>query len=190
MTENKHLVLAVTGASGAYAAEQLIAASPWPVALVVSRWGKTVFAEERGDLERLFSGADSIHDNDDLRSPLASGSVATRGMVVLPCSTHTLGSIAAGLGNTLIPRAAHCHLKERRTLVLCLRESPLTLIDLDNANKVATAGGIIMPLSPPFFMFSGRLPEEISLTDIMDSFVDRVLSVFGHEPGRNWEDVR
>ena len=80
-------------------------------------------------------------------------------MVILPCSTDTLGKVAGGIADSLITRAAHCHLKERRKLVLCIRESPWSLIDLENARKVAAAGGIIMPISPPYYMAAGRPPE-------------------------------
>ena len=111
-------------------------------------------------------------------------------MVILPCSANTMGQIAAGLGDTLITRAAHCHLKERRSLVLGLRETPLSIIDLRNAANVAAAGATVMPLSPPFFMFKGRSPEQISLHDLMSAYVDRVLALLGRPLSETWEDVR
>jgi 4-hydroxy-3-polyprenylbenzoate decarboxylase len=111
-------------------------------------------------------------------------------MVVLPCSANTLGQIAAGLGDTLIARAAHCHLKERRPLVLGLRETPLSAIDLHNAATAANAGATVMPLSPPFFMFKGRTPHQISMHDLMAAYVDRVLALLGHPLSQTWEDVR
>jgi 4-hydroxy-3-polyprenylbenzoate decarboxylase len=94
------------------------------------------------------------------------------------------------LGDTLIARAAHCQLKERRPLILGLRETPLTLIDLRNAVRAAEAGAVIMPLSPPFYMFKGHTPDKITLHDLMAAYVDRVLTLLGHEAATTWEDVR
>lgn len=185
-----NLVVAMTGASGARAAELLIEKSPWPVTLVASRWGRHVAAHEGTAYEAVRKKAAAVHENDDLAAPISSGSVPTVGMVVLPCSTDTLGAIASGLSQNLITRAAHCHLKERRKLILCLREAPLTTIDLRNASDVATAGGIIMPLSPPFYMFGDKSPKDITLDDLLNVYVDRVLSLLGHTPAKTWESVK
>jgi len=183
------LVLAVTGATGVHAARLLMDKSPWPVTLVASRWGKDVCRRERAPFERLAEGAAEVVDDDDLSAPIASGSVATAGMVVLPCSADALGKIASGLGDSVISRAAHCHLKERRRLVLCVRESPWTLIDLDNARKVAAAGAVVMPISPPFYMAAGKDPDRVTMTDLLDAFADRVLAVLGHPPDSTWGTV-
>jgi 4-hydroxy-3-polyprenylbenzoate decarboxylase len=184
------LVLAVTGASGSLLAERLMEKSPWPVHLVVSRWGREVYERERGALTGLTARAAAVLDVDDLLAPIASGSVETAGMVVAPCSANTLGHIASGTSPNLITRAAHCHLKEGRRLILALREAPLSLIDLDNARAVAAAGGVVMPLSPPFFMTAGRNPDEVTMTDLMDLFADRVLQLLGQPASQTWEDVR
>ena len=184
-----NLILAVTGASGAHAAQLLLEKSPWPVALVASRHGLDLCRREGVDFPALARKAHAVYDDTDLAAAISSGSVPTAGMVVLPCSTNTLGKIAAGLGDSLISRAAHCHLKERRTLILCLRESPLSLIDLDNARRVAAAGGIIMPISPPFYMTADRPPQAVSMTDLLDAFVDRVLGILGDPPATNWETI-
>jgi 4-hydroxy-3-polyprenylbenzoate decarboxylase len=129
-----------------------------------------------------------VYGNDDLRAPISSGSSPTVGMVILPCSMNTLGHIASGLGDNLIARAAHCHLKERRRLIVCLREAPLTTIDLKNASKIACSGGVIMPLSPPFYMFGGKDPARISMKDSLAAYVDRVLAVLGHPAEETWEN--
>ena len=184
-----NLVVAVTGATGAHAAELLIDRSPWPVTLIGSDWGKDVCRRECGSFDELARRASTVLDDGDLSAPIASGSVPTAGMVILPCSTDTLGKVAGGIADSLITRAAHCHLKERRTLVLCVRESPWTLIDLDNARRVAAAGGIIMPLSPPYYMVAGKTPDAVSMTDLLGAFVDRVLAVLGHPAGSDWETV-
>ncbi|MBT8338520.1 MAG: UbiX family flavin prenyltransferase [Desulfatitalea sp.] len=186
----KRLVVAMTGASGAYAARLLLEKSPWPTILIASRWAREVCVRECGDFESFKRGAGQVCDVEDLTAAPASGSVPTAGMVVLPCSINTLAQIANGMADNLITRAAHCHLKERRPLILGLREAPLTAIDLDNAARAARAGAIIMPLSPPFFMFKGKTASQISLHDLMTAFVDRVLALLGHGPGATWEDVR
>ncbi|MCL5279640.1 MAG: UbiX family flavin prenyltransferase [Planctomycetes bacterium] len=182
-----NLVLAVTGASGAFAAELLLRKSPWPISLVASEWGQDAFRRECGDFGRLASLAEQVYEDRDLAAPLSSGSVPTRGMVILPCSTNTLAKVAHGITDSLITRAAHCHLKEGRKLVLCVRETPWTLLDLNNAAAVAAAGGIIMPLSPPFFQMGRRDPATITMADLLDAYLDRVLSVLGHPATRNWE---
>ena len=186
---SQRLIVAMTGASGAYAAELLLAKSPWPTMLIASRWAREIYAHECGPFEGLAKLAGTVFSNDDMLAPPASGSVAAVGMVILPCSANTLGQIAAGLGQTLITRAAHCQLKERRPLILGLRETPLTAIDLHNAAQAADAGATIMPLAPPFYMFKGRTPRQISLHDLMAAYVDRVLALLGHPLAATWEDV-
>ena len=185
-----NLVLAVTGATGAHAARRLIDKSPWPVSLIVSQWGREVYKRECGEIDELTSPAAAVYDDDDLSAPIASGSVPTEGMVILPCSTSTMGKIASGIGDTLITRAAHCHLKESRKLVLCVRESPWSLIDLDAARTVAAAGGVIMPISPAFYLTSDHPPHAVTLDTLLDGFVDRVLALFGRPADKNWESVR
>jgi 4-hydroxy-3-polyprenylbenzoate decarboxylase len=185
-----HLIVAMSGASGAYAAELLLKKSPWPTMLIASKWGRQIYAHECGPVAALEKLAQQVLDNDDMLAPPASGSVPTVGMVILPCSANTLGQLAGGLGETLIARAAHCHLKERRPLVIGLRETPLSVIDLQNAAAVAAAGATIMPLAPPFFMFKGRTPKQVSAHELMEAYVDRVLALLGHPMTRTWEDVR
>jgi len=189
-SQTLHLVLGITGASGIHGARLLMEKSPWPIDLVISRWGRAVADTESGGIEALQARAARVFACDDLFAPLSSGSVTNVGMVVLPCSAHTLAQIAAGLGDSLITRAAHCQLKERRPLILCLREAPLTLIDLDNARRAAAAGAVIMPLSPPFFMFAGSDSKMVSMDDLLDAFADRVLALLGRRPERSWEDLR
>ena len=188
--DTTHLILGITGASGIHGARLLVEKSPWPVDLVASRWGRDVAGTECGGIEAIETLAERVFKPDDLYAPLASGSVVAVGMVVLPCSAHTLAQIASGLGDSLITRAAHCQLKECRPLILCLREAPLTLIDLENARRAAAAGAVIMPMSPPFFMFAGIDPKTVSMNDLLDAYVDRVLTLLGCSPAQTWEDVR
>lgn len=184
-----NLILAVSGATGAHAADLLLRKSPWPVWLVASAWGRKVYEQECGDFAALAARADRVFDDADLAAAIASGSVPTVGMVVLPCSTNTLAKVAHGIADTLITRAAHCHLKERRPLLLAVRESPWTLIDLNNAAAVAAAGGVIMPLSPPFYQTLGRDPRTVSMSELLELFVDRVLAVLGHPSPTHWESA-
>jgi 4-hydroxy-3-polyprenylbenzoate decarboxylase len=111
-------------------------------------------------------------------------------MVILPCSTNTLAKVAHGVADTLITRAAHCHLKERRPLVLAVRESPWALMDFNNAAAVTAAGGVVMPLSPPFYQTIGRDPRTVTMDDLMGLFVDRVLAVLGQSSPTRWESGR
>lgn len=187
---SERLIVAMSGASGAYAAEVLLEKSPWPTLLIASRWAREVYAHECGPFDKLAAKASQVFDNEDMLAPPASGSVPMAGMVVIPCSSHTLSSVAAGLGDTLIARAAHCQLKERRPLVLCLRETPLTVIDLENAARTVSAGATLMPLSPPFYMFKGRPADKVTLRELMEAYVDRVLAQVGRPPAATWEDVR
>jgi 4-hydroxy-3-polyprenylbenzoate decarboxylase len=182
-----NLIVAVTGASGAHAARILVERSPWPVSLIASAWGKDVYARECGDFEDLARLAQHVYADDDLAAPPSSGSVPTAGMVILPCSTDMLGKIAGGIADTLISRAAHCHLKERRPLVVCVRETPWTRIDLGNGERLAGAGAVVMPISPPFYMFSGSPPNAVTMNDLLGAFVDRILGILGHPPAKNWE---
>ncbi len=185
-----NLVLAVTGATGARAADVLVKKSPWPVALVASEWGRKVYEHECGPFSALEHSVQVVHDNGDLSASVSSGSVPTAGMVVLPCSTNTMAKIAHGMGDSLITRAAHCHLKEGRRLVLCVRESPWTLIDIENARLIAAAGGIIMPMSPPFYMAGGRDLAAVSALELLESMIDRILAVLGHGLVKTWDEVR
>ena len=183
-----NLVLAITGATGAFVADLLLAKSPWPVSLVASDWGQDVLGREGLDLRELAGRANYSNDDHDLTAPIASGSVPTAGMVILPCSANTLAKVAHGISDTLITRAAHCHLKERRPLILCVRETPWSLIDLNNAAAVASAGGIIMPMSPPFYQPEAGSPDLVSAGELYAAYVDRVLALLGHPAPATWED--
>ncbi|MDJ0780658.1 MAG: UbiX family flavin prenyltransferase [Desulfosarcinaceae bacterium] len=184
------LVVAMTGASGVGAADLLLERSPWPVALVASDWARKVYTYECGDFDDLASRASARYAPDNLWAPISSGSVPTVGMVVLPCSAHSLAQIATGLGDNLIARAAHCHLKEKRPLILCLRETPMTSIDLENAARAAKAGATIMPLSPPFYMFHPKPLAAITARELLGAFVDRVLALLGQPAAANWGTVQ
>ena len=185
----KNIILAITGATGASASKIFIEKSPAPISLVYSKWGKDVYERECGSIFEIEKKVASVYQNDDLAAPISSGSVSSAGMVILPCSANTLGEIASGISSTLITRTAHCHLKERRPLIICLRESPLSLINLKNAETITQAGGIIMPISPQLYMFDKKNPKEISLYDVLDVYTDRVFSLLGFKTGKGWKEA-
>lgn len=111
--------------------------------------------------------------NKDIGAAIASGSYPVDGMVVIPCSAGTLASIACGLGDDLLARAADVCLKERRTLVLCVRETPLNRLHLENMLRAQAAGAVIMPAMPAFYYG----PKTID--DLVTQFVCRVLTLLG-----------
>lgn len=185
-----NLVVAMTGASGALATKLLIEKSKMPVTLVSSKMGRVVYEQEVGRFAELEALASEVWKDGDLTATIASGSVATAGMVILPCSANTLGKVAAGISDSLVTRAAHCQLKEGRKVVFCVREAPWTLLNAQNAVHIATAGGTIMPLSPPYYMAKGRDPNTVSMAEMLGYFVDHVLSLFGQESPKTWEDIR
>jgi 4-hydroxy-3-polyprenylbenzoate decarboxylase len=176
------ILLGVTGASGSiFAVEFLRRADPADTFLILSRWGRSVLHQETGlTSENLAGFVKKVFSNDDLNSPFASGSNPFDALLVLPCSMTTLGKIAHGIGDTLITRAAAVALKERRRLVLCLRETPLSTIDLENAHRLSQAGAVIMPVSPPLYNKPSSLP------DLVGGYVDKVRSVLGLPVEAGW----
>ncbi|MBW8748425.1 MAG: UbiX family flavin prenyltransferase [Acidobacteria bacterium] len=187
IVQERVITLAITGASGAIfarlALEMLdIDARVRRIHLVASDAALRVFAEElqlagRTQLvERLLGrGSDKIvhHGQDDIGAAIASGSHLSHGMIVLPCSMGTLAGIANGLASNLIERAADVTLKERRPLVLCVRETPFNRIHLRNMQLAAEAGATIYPVIPTFY----NHPQ--SVEDIARNFVHRVLAHIG-----------
>jgi 4-hydroxy-3-polyprenylbenzoate decarboxylase len=176
----RRLIVAITGASGAvYGVRllQLLREVPgMRTHLVVTPAGWMNIEHEmalpRRDVEAL---ADTVHAVRDVGASIASGSFQTNGMVVAPCSMRTLGSIAHGLSDNLVTRAADVALKERRRLVLMVRETPLNLAHLRNMTAVTEMGGMIFPPVPAFY----NAPQ--SVQDVVDHTVGRVLDVLGIE---------
>jgi len=198
----RRLVVAITGASGALYAHrlvQLVVAAGVETHLVVSPLGQRLLHDELG-LEGLtpgglaalagLEGADAppenlvLHNFRDVGATIASGSFRHDGMVVIPCSSNSLGAIASGAGQNLVHRAAHVTLKERRRLVLVHREMPLSLIDIRNMQTVTEAGAIVCPAQPGFYM----LPQTIG--DLVDFVVGRVLDLVNveHDLNIRWSD--
>lgn len=190
----KQIIVAITGASGAAYARRLIGClcdAKVRVHLIVSPYGKQLLRDECGISDicaasLLDKESDHlvIHPYKDVGCVLGSGSFATDGMIVCPCTTNTLAAIAAGLGDNLINRAAAVTLKEARRLVLVLREMPLTRIDLLNALRLTEAGAIICPAAPGFYL----MPKRID--DLVDFVVGKLLDLVDvpHELNTRWAD--
>lgn len=189
------LVLAVTGASGApYAVRllQQLVALQVPTWLIVSSHGFRLLSTE-SDIPDLHSlrarvGADAfdacvtVFDDNDRGAAPASGSARSSGMVVCPCSMGTVSAIAHGTSRSLVERAADVALKERRTLILVPRETPLSLIHLENLTHVTRAGALVIPAAPGFYH------KPASIDDLVDFIVARVLDHLDveHALGKRW----
>lgn len=170
-------VLGITGASGmVYALKFLnyLLEADLEVHLVISRQAMVILKKEM-DLEKDYFKQLPVvhHDCQDFASPLASGSFHTRGMIILPCSMHTLGAVAQGLSFNLIHRAAAVCLKEQRKLILVPRETPISSIHLKNMLTLSRGGALILPAMPAFY----NHPK--SLDDLVEFFVQRVLDQIG-----------
>lgn len=175
----------ITGASGAPYAVRLLSAlneASVPVRLIISTYGWRLLAEEAEitDAEGLRSATGDwsrveLYDPSNRGATPASGSSPSRGMVICPCSMGTLGSIAAGTSRDLVERSADVTLKERRPLILVPRETPLSLIHLENMTRLARAGATIMPAAPGFY----NRPRGID--DLVDFVVARILDHLGVE---------
>ena len=163
-------VVIITGASGSVFGLELLRRLPGEKLAIVTRWGKVVLKDEVGvtigDVQALSTAA---YSDDDLSAPIASGSNPFDAVVALPASASFLAKVAAGLGDTLATRVCHIALKERRKLVLCLRETPLTGIVLENALRLSREGAIVMPVSPLFYL------KPDSVERIVSDYVDRVV---------------
>ncbi|MCI0446287.1 UbiX family flavin prenyltransferase [bacterium] len=192
------LSVGISGASGAaYSVRFLQVLDELPqvekVHLVISSNGFTLLKHECSisvsaqnfQIAKII-GKDSskfrFYDNMNFYSPIASGSYPTEGMVIVPCSTGSLGNIASGTSNNLIQRGAEVALKERRKLILVIRETPLSQIHLENCLRITQAGGIILPASAGFY----HRPAQIS--DLVDFVVARILDQLrlDHQIGKRW----
>jgi 4-hydroxy-3-polyprenylbenzoate decarboxylase len=151
--------------------------------LILTRSGeKTLYLETGKKAADLKALADCFWSVEDISAPLASGSFSTGGMVIAPCSIHTMSSIACGITSNLLTRAADVALKERRRLILMIRESPLHLGHLRTMTSLAEMGAILAPPMPGFYN------HPASIDDLVDSSVDRVLDLLGFpdEEARRW----
>ena len=186
----RRIVVAISGASGAvYGARllQVLQGTPGIEShLVVTDAGwRNIERELDMDCRYVEDMADHVHDIDNLNAAIASGSFACSGMVIAPCSMHTLASVAHGLSDNLLTRAADVMLKERRRLVLLVRESPLHAMHLRNMLTVTEMGGIICPPVPAFYLH----PQSIG--DIVNHSVARALDLLDvpHNLAKRWQGM-
>lgn len=188
----RRLALLVSGASGMGLPRHLLgvlASHPevGRIHMVVSRGAAQVLAHELGrtqtSADALIDAAEVsdtdrekiiVHRDSDLDAPIASGSYRLDGTVVLPCSSGTLGAVVSGVASTLVYRAAAVALKERWPLVLGFRETPYSIIHLENMRRAAYAGAVLLPPIPAFYIEGGN-DEERSLGDFLDHYCLRIL---------------
>jgi 4-hydroxy-3-polyprenylbenzoate decarboxylase len=191
-----NIVTAITGASGAAYAQRFIqglVAAGVHAHLVVSPPGKRLLYDELGmetlDLAALAGTAQhniTLYNHRDIGAKIASGSFLHDGMVIVPCSSNTLGKVAHGIGDDLISRAAAVTLKERRRLILCHREMPLSPIDITNYKALTDAGAILCPANPGFYL------NPTTVGEIVDFVAGKLLDLVGvhHRFETRWDPKR
>ena len=186
----RRLVIGVTGATGSLYAVRMMQtlrerATDVETHLIVSAAGVLNIKHEL-DLDRhdVYKMADHVHSIRDVGATLASGAFSTAGMVIVPCSMRTLAAVAMGLSDNLITRAADVTLKERRRLVMVVRETPFNLAHLRNMTAVTEMGGIVFPPLPAFY----HRPK--SIDEMVDHTVSRILEMVGIDvQGQRWEGM-
>jgi flavin prenyltransferase len=178
--KKKKIIVGITGASGSVYAKVLmdrlvqLQDQIETVGLVFSDNAKTVWEYELGNKE-YENIPYKTYDKNDFMAPFASGSARFETMIICPCSMGTLSRIAHGISNDLLTRAADVILKERRKLILVTRDTPLSIIHLDNMRTITMAGGIILPASPSFYSRPDTF-EKLAAT-----VIDRALDLAGFE---------
>jgi len=197
----RRFVVGISGASGAPYAVRLLdqlLVGGHEVHLVVTQFGKRLLADEmditsttletlaphlaRSPDASIYRDRLIIHPNKDVGAVIASGSFLHHGMVIIPCSSNTLGAIASGTGSNLLTRAAAVTLKERSPLIMVHRESPLSLIDIENMRTLTLAGAIIAPANPGLYL------KPKSIDDLVDFVVGKALDLLGveHDLDTRW----
>lgn len=173
------IIVAVTGASGSLYAQRLfdrlheLRSQIDEVCVVFSQTAKDVWQCEMPSTPNLYDFME--YADTDFFAPIASGSAKYDAMVVCPCSVGTMGRIAHGTAETLVTRAADVMLKERRKLILAVRETPFSLIHIKNMELITLAGGIICPANPSFY----SRPQAVA--DVCDTVIDRIIDLLGLE---------
>ncbi len=186
---NSEIIIGISGASGVQYGIRLLETlkrmKGFETHLVISESAKELIGIETEysirDVEQL---ADHVYGDDDFTAPIASGSHKTKGMVVAPCSMKTLASIAVGMSDTLISRAADVCLKEKRPLILMVRETPLNLIHIENMERAIKAGASILPACPAFY------PKPKTIDEIIDFMAGRALDLLNieHNLYKRWRE--
>ncbi|MCZ7358237.1 MAG: UbiX family flavin prenyltransferase [Candidatus Methanoperedens sp.] len=186
---NNEIIIGISGASGVQYGIRLLEVlkdmKEFETHLVISESAKKLIQIETDfSMQEVEKLSNNVYDDDDFTAPIASGSHRSRGMIVAPCSTKTLASIAIGMSDTLISRAADVCLKEKHPLVLMVRETPLNLIHIENMGRAAKAGASILAACPAFY------PKPKSIDDIIDFMAGRALDLLAieHNLYRRWRE--
>jgi flavin prenyltransferase len=192
--KKRRIVIGITGASGVIYGVRLLevlrekskALDLETHLIITPAAGITIRAETAHSPDKIEKLASVSYRFHDIAAPISSGSYQFDSMVVIPCSAHTLGAIASGVADNLLVRSAEVALKERRRLILVLRETPLTLIHLRNMVKAAEAGAIVLPAMPAFY----EKPKTID--DIVNHLVGKVLDLLDieHELFNRWKGIK
>jgi 4-hydroxy-3-polyprenylbenzoate decarboxylase len=173
------IVVGITGASGAIfgiRTLEMLKALSVETHLILSRWARTTIATETAyTVEKVEALASAVYHHDNQAGAISSGSFRTDGMIIAPCSMKTLAAIRIGYSDSLISRAADVVLKERRKLVMLIRESPLSEIHLENMLALTRVGAVIFPPVPAFYN------QPNTLEDVIHHIVGRLLDQFGLE---------
>ncbi|MCA9307286.1 MAG: UbiX family flavin prenyltransferase [Phycisphaerales bacterium] len=195
----RRFVVGITGASGALYAKAILtalASANHEIHLAVTSYGKRLLHDELGmeglDVHALCGLPDHadlrarnifVHPSKDVGASIASGSFRHDGMIIVPCSSNTLGAVANGMGDNLLTRAAAVSLKERLPLILLHREAPLSLVDIENMRAATLAGAIVNPINPGYYL----LPD--SINDLVDFVVGRTLDLLNvdHPLNIRWD---
>lgn len=186
----KRIVVGISGASGVIYGIRLLEVlkqTGVEVHLVMTPAAKiTIAAETEYSAEVVEKMASTVHRFNDISATLASGSYRTDGMAIVPCSMHTLGALASGYADNLLVRAAEVTLKERRPMIVVPRETPLTLIHIENMERIARAGAIVLPAMPAFY----ERPKTID--ELIDHLVGKILDLFGidNELFKRWSGLK
>lgn len=176
----KRIVIGMSGASGAILGIEILKIlgqqSEWETHLVISRGAELTVAEETEyTLDQVKNLADKVHDIQNIGASIASGTFKTEGMIIVPCSMKTVAGVVSGYSDNLLLRAADVTIKERRTLVVVPRESPLSTIHLRNMLALAETGAILVPPMVTYYN------KPLSLEDMNRHIVGKVLDKFGIE---------
>lgn len=190
MHKRNRLIVGVSGASGAILAinllEQMRQLPEWETHLVLSSGARrTIRIETEYSIDEVEALATKCHDLNDVGASIASGTFKTAGMIIVPCSMKTLAGVASGFSENLLLRAADVTLKERRTLILVPRETPLNRIHLRNLVSASDAGAIILPPVVAYYN------NPASIQDLTNHIVGKILDIFDIQvPGfSRWDDM-
>lgn len=175
-------LIGITGATGISFTLDFVKKLEGEKYFVVTKWGKELLRHEANMKVKDLEAWGKVFSDEDLTAPVSSGSAQIDAMVILPCSAGTLNKVAAGFADSLLTRAAMVTLKERRKLVLCLRETPISTKTLRNAAELSGDGAVIMPLMPPFYQ------NPLTMDDVLAGFSTRLLQTLGQKVDGIWKD--